>query len=493
MVKSACRYTTYRDVDLEKTFLHFRHHPHAVVGTKPQPIGDPKPIHSKNCPISIPVLDLPRIPSSLTNAKVQDLVDVHFVNNKGIGTIVSIATSAGFVIKSQFISPNYHSEKIIPSNKVFPRGAVSHYQPIQPKSFVKYYDKSSYEKSEPSLFQTTYFQQPVEEIVCSICFDVLKSPIQTNCGHSFCSECIDSVRKHGSQNCPECRTVLEQKLTDDLRLKRTIAKLKVKCSKECLFEIEFGVDGKNLKQHLESCPFAMTDCQYYGCQEVIQRSKLEEHHATCIWRPVECPHCHHFTQQHHAKAHLDYCPLLSVSCPAKCGSLVARSETESHEQTCANALQSCSNKEYGCKQQIPRYMLQEHEKTCQFRCLPCQYGCEYVTFSHLLDKHYKSNCKFYPLDCQECGAKGIRRASFAKHQEEECFRYSCLITNCKQNCKFSKRQLEQHNQQYAQDHVLALQTVIQSQQESFTKLLQRVNRLEEQQTQTQSMAKKRKV
>ncbi|XP_027798412.1 E3 ubiquitin-protein ligase TRIM21 isoform X1 [Marmota flaviventris] len=44
-----------------------------------------------------------------------------------------------------------------------------------------------------------------EEVTCAICLDPMVDPVNIECGHSFCQECISRVGKDGGSVCPVCR------------------------------------------------------------------------------------------------------------------------------------------------------------------------------------------------------------------------------------------------------------------------------------------------
>ncbi|CAD7696982.1 unnamed protein product [Ostreobium quekettii] len=66
----------------------------------------------------------------------------------------------------------------------------------------------------------------VEELQCSICYELLLDPVVGSCGHDFCRHCFEEWKKRSrKRNCPICRKRLPSDLGVCGRLKDMIEKL----------------------------------------------------------------------------------------------------------------------------------------------------------------------------------------------------------------------------------------------------------------------------
>ena len=57
---------------------------------------------------------------------------------------------------------------------------------------------------ESSAKPTSFFDEIEDELQCTICLDILFKPVTTECGHTFCKECLKESLAHRRQ-CTICR------------------------------------------------------------------------------------------------------------------------------------------------------------------------------------------------------------------------------------------------------------------------------------------------
>ena len=70
----------------------------------------------------------------------------------------------------------------------------------------------------------------IEELMCSICTDIVEDPVQGQCQHSFCNECIRQWLNNGKSSCPVDR----QSLTiSELKPTRILQQLLNKATIRC--------------------------------------------------------------------------------------------------------------------------------------------------------------------------------------------------------------------------------------------------------------------
>ncbi len=99
------------------------------------------------------------------------------------------------------------------------------------------------------------------EMLCSICLAILKSPVDTICGHTFCCDCINGWLNQYNESCPQCRHHLspiffnsKPYIDSTKRFRNLIEKLRIKCDfvdKGCEEVLELGL----LRKHLQKCQF----------------------------------------------------------------------------------------------------------------------------------------------------------------------------------------------------------------------------------------------
>ena len=134
-----------------------------------------------------------------------------------------------------------------------------------------------------------------------------------------------------------------------------------------------------MKEHLASCDFTLlpcpNECYMYESGsgdklKVVQllRKDMEKHtKEECPRRQYECPHCKKPGEyEEWTTIHLDECPMIEVPCPKrKCERSMVRSYLSKHLQECLFEEVPCKYANIGCKEEILRKNLGEHEGDSQ--------------------------------------------------------------------------------------------------------------------------------
>ena len=109
----------------------------------------------------------------------------------------------------------------------------------------------------------------IDELICSICTDVLENPVQTPCQHSFCNDCIKVWVEDGKSSCPVDRQTLDPK---DLKPARILQQL----LNNLIIRCKHFHDGCSLMARFEDMP-QLVEHEINQCRVVQYDSFLEQH------------------------------------------------------------------------------------------------------------------------------------------------------------------------------------------------------------------------
>ena len=128
---------------------------------------------------------------------------------------------------------------------------------------------------------------------CPICLGMLQSPLETTCGHLFCSECL-----RGVGHCPVCRIPLvagngDKRLASpaSAAFQRLLAGVLVRCPNSRLEVVKkrkasgtaneacdwVGPYGDLLAKHLAACAFEVVPCPQHCENRCLRRRDVAEH------------------------------------------------------------------------------------------------------------------------------------------------------------------------------------------------------------------------
>lgn len=208
----------------------------------------------------------------------------------------------------------------------------------------------------------TYIGDIDENLICSICHAPLVDPVDTECDHTFCRECIDQALSH-SELCPMDRHPLSRQapLNQSHKIVRNqLDALLVKCI--CC---ETSVPRSMLQNHVERyCRDALVLCPGKTCNEVVKRHLSDK---GCLHYDVTCPDCKEVHQEISMRNHQeDVCKEREKDCE-HCGLQILRCKESEHIEKCQDIITPCKWAEFGCQHESKRKELHMHANECTLK------------------------------------------------------------------------------------------------------------------------------
>ena len=229
-------------------------------------------------------------------------------------------------------------------------------------------------KHTPHTF-VDHFEVYLQELVCPICQEIVEEPLQTSCGHIFCTECHRRSRRTHESGlirkgiasfvpCPVCRqqhTTMKDNFND-----RRAKSLKVRC-RNCGDGCKWVGSLADEEEHRENdsgCEFESIRCPHEECYDSVIRRDMDQHaNRECPHRPYRCEYCNRDgTYMSITGPHYETCNKYPVECPNGCDTTqIPRDEVDRHKQEdCPLQFVPCQYKVIGCTEQVQRQDLQRH-------------------------------------------------------------------------------------------------------------------------------------
>uniref|UniRef100_A0A8C2ZEX9 TNF receptor-associated factor n=1 Tax=Cyclopterus lumpus TaxID=8103 RepID=A0A8C2ZEX9_CYCLU len=214
---------------------------------------------------------------------------------------------------------------------------------------------------------------------CQQCLQVLRKPVQAQCGHRFCVHCFKQLTSCGPKPCEACRQeeIYEEPFSilnsneafPDNAAGREIASLPARCLNQgCDWT---GSIKEYEAQHEDRCEFERIQCE--ACETSILRTEKDRHNERECERlkiiecktVVVCPHGHKiicFLLLHGVfQAHDEICLKFPLQCK-DCGKKkIPREKFTDHSKLCAKSKSACPFSDVGCKYVIENGKLGDHE------------------------------------------------------------------------------------------------------------------------------------
>ena len=247
-------------------------------------------------------------------------------------------------------------------------------------------------------------EELLEELTCSICFNICRDASTICTDHFLCDYCIKGgITREPLPACPICR--FEGGIQPNPRwVRKFINKLIVRCpyaGDGCPEGIKIG----DLGRHCERCRYKIRECPNDYCDFSGTTEQLMAHQNNCGSRWVSCNNqgCHAMYQYFDQPAHEESCEYKELHCANDgCTASFLRKDQQWHDARCEYALEPCDNK--GCGSRVARYEMALHKmEHCEYQLFACEY-CHEKQQRRLLEAH-KEMCNDRPVLCEFCSVR----------------------------------------------------------------------------------------
>ncbi|XP_069775534.1 TNF receptor-associated factor 2-like isoform X2 [Narcine bancroftii] len=179
-------------------------------------------------------------------------------------------------------------------------------------------------------------------LLCSACRFLLIKPKQTECGHRYCTACLENLFGTGNEmDCYICqKKVRRSKVYLDKAAENDANATSIRCTAHVEGCDWVGTLRNYLRTHRAQCGFYVLPCANvaFGCDIVGPRCQMLVHETQeCEWRMERCPWCKAFCVHKLLEDHASKCRK-QESCPL-CG-LTDLTEAELQRQDMDNHLQA---------------------------------------------------------------------------------------------------------------------------------------------------------
>ncbi|KAM3874451.1 TNF receptor-associated factor 2 [Diretmus argenteus] len=205
---------------------------------------------------------------------------------------------------------------------------------------------------------------------CQQCLQVLRKPVQAQCGHRFCVHCFKQLTSSGPKPCEACRQeeIYEEPMSilnsneafPDNAAGREIASLPARCLNQgCSWT---GSIKEYEAQHEGRCEYEWVQCE--ACSYMVLRTEKERHSdRECEERTLNCKYCKTTFNYKDIKAHDEVCQKFPLQCK-DCGKKkIPREKFSDHSRSCAKSKSACPFSEVGCKAVIENGKHSDHEQS----------------------------------------------------------------------------------------------------------------------------------